>query len=41
MNKRLEKEFEEIAAEKRGWCWALTGFTEEVWQEAEKDLHRK
>jgi len=26
MNKRLEKEFGEKAAEKRGWHWALTKF---------------
>jgi hypothetical protein len=33
MNKRLEKEFGEHVAEKRGWCWALTSFTAEVWGE--------
>jgi len=31
MNKRLEKEFGENAAEKRGWRWALTSFLYEVW----------
>lgn len=31
MNKRLEKEIGEHVAEKRGWCWALTSFTAEVW----------
>jgi len=36
MNKRLEKEFGEKAAEKRGWHWALTSFVVEVWGEAEK-----
>jgi hypothetical protein len=36
MNKRLEKEFGEKAAEKRGWHWALTGFVVEAWGETEK-----
>jgi hypothetical protein len=27
MNKRLEKEFGEQVAEKRGWHWAMTSFT--------------
>ena len=35
MNKRLEKEFGEHAAEKRGWRWALTSFVWEVWGETE------
>jgi hypothetical protein len=35
MNKRLEKEFGEHVAEKRGWHWALTGFAFEVWGETE------
>ena len=35
MNKRLEKEFGEHVAEKRGWHWALTSFTAEVWGETE------
>lgn len=35
MNKRLEKEFGERVAEKRGWHWALTSFTVEVWGENE------
>jgi hypothetical protein len=35
MNKRLEKEFGEHVAEKRGWCWALTSFAAEVWGETE------
>jgi MarR-like DNA-binding transcriptional regulator SgrR of sgrS sRNA len=30
MNKRLEKEFGEHIAEKRGWNWALTSFTFEA-----------
>ena len=33
MNKRLEKEFGEHIAEKRGWCWALTSFAAEIWGE--------
>jgi hypothetical protein len=36
MNKRLEKEFGEQIAEKRGWHWALTSFTHEIWGEPEK-----
>lgn len=35
MNKRLEKEFGEHMAEKRGWHWALTSFTGEIWGETE------
>ena len=31
MNKRLEKEFGERIAEKRGWHWALTIFAIECW----------
>jgi hypothetical protein len=37
MNKRLEKEFGELVAEKRGWHWALTSFTTEVWGETDPD----
>ena len=37
MNKRLEKEFGERAAEKRGWRWALTAFAFEVWGGGEQD----
>ncbi len=36
MNKRLEKEFGENVAEKRGWHWALTGFIMEIWGETER-----
>ena len=36
MNKRLEKEFGEQVAEKRGWHWALTNFVVESWGETEK-----
>ena len=35
MNKRLEKEFGEKTAEKRGWNWALTSFVVEAWGETE------
>lgn len=37
INKRLEKEFGEKAAEKRGWHWALTSFIVEAWGETEKE----
>ena len=30
-NKRLETEFGELVAEKRGWHWALTSFGLEIW----------
>jgi len=33
MNKRLDKEFGEHVAKKRGWHWALTSFAVEVWGE--------
>ena len=36
MDKRLEKEFGEHIAEKRGWHWALTTFTIESWGDSEK-----
>jgi hypothetical protein len=36
MNKRLEKEFDEQVAEKRGWHWALTNFAIESWRETDK-----
>ncbi len=36
MNKRLEKELGEHAAEKRGWHWALTSFALNAWGETEK-----
>ena len=35
MNKRLQKEFGELVAEKRGSHWALTSFTMEVWGETD------
>ena len=38
MNNRLEKEFGEQVAEKRGWHWALTGFVREAWGETEKEF---
>jgi hypothetical protein len=36
MNRRLEKEFGEHIAERRGWRWALTCFAVEIWSEGEK-----
>ena len=37
MNKRLQKEFGEQAAEKRGWHWALTNFVIESWGNTDKE----
>ncbi len=37
MNKRLEKEYGERIAEKRGWHWALTSFIVEAWGETEEE----
>lgn len=39
LNKRLEKELGEAAAEKRGWHWALTSFVVEFWGETEENQH--
>jgi len=36
MGKRLEKEFGEHIAEKRGWHWVLTSFAMDVWGATEK-----
>ena len=36
MNKRIEKEFGEHIAEKRGWHWALISFTFEAWNETQE-----
>jgi hypothetical protein len=36
MNKRIEKEFGEHIVEKRGWHWALTSFSVNVWGTPEK-----
>ena len=36
MNKRLQKEFGERLAEKRGWHWALTSFVIESWRDTER-----
>ncbi len=38
MNRRLEKEFGERIAEKRGHRWALTGFTFDSWGKCENKL---
>ena len=35
MNKRLQREFGEDAAEKRGWHWALTSFGAKCWGETD------
>ncbi len=35
MNRRLQKEFGQQVAEKRGWHWALTSFVIESWGEPE------
>ena len=37
MNRRLQKEFGEQVAEKRGWHWALTAFVIESWRETERN----
>ena len=37
INKRLEKEFGEKAAERRGWHWALTSFAFDTWPDSEKE----
>ncbi len=37
MNKRLDREFGERAAEKRGWHWAMTSFVYETWHGIEKE----
>jgi hypothetical protein len=37
MNKRLEKEFGEDIAEKRGWHWALTSFALDIWGKGNED----
>jgi hypothetical protein len=38
MNKRLETEFGEHVAEKRGWHWALTSFAIETWGAPESSI---
>jgi hypothetical protein len=37
INRRIEKEFGERIAEKRGWHWALTSFAVDSWTDNEKD----
>jgi hypothetical protein len=39
MNKRLENEFGEKVAEKRGWHWALTSFVIEAWGETASEQY--
>ena len=41
MNKRLEKEFGEHVAEKRGWHWALASFAREVWGMTENEAREQ
>jgi hypothetical protein len=41
MNKKLEKELGEHAAEKRGWHWALTIFAVDIWRETEVSEMRR
>ncbi len=38
MNRRLEAEFGECVAEKRGWHWALTSFVYESWGKAADEV---
>jgi hypothetical protein len=37
INRRIEKEFGERIAEKRGWHWALISFAVDSWTDNEKD----
>jgi len=41
MNRRVEKEFGERVAEKRGWHWALTSFVIESRGETDTLLNSK
>jgi len=41
MNRRLEKEFGERVAEKRGWHWALASFASEIWGMTENDAREE
>jgi hypothetical protein len=41
MNRRLQKELGEQAAEKRGWHWTLTGFIIDNWRATEEDLQKR
>jgi hypothetical protein len=41
MNKRLEREFGEHAAEKRGWHWALTSFLIDIWNQTEEEIKKQ
>src|SRR3990170_2791537 len=40
MNTRLEKEFGEKAAEKRGWHWALSNFVVEAWGITQREIEK-
>ena len=41
MKRRLEKEFGEHIAEKRGWQWALTTFVTEIWGETQIEAEKQ
>jgi hypothetical protein len=41
MNKRVQNEIGETTVEKRGWHWALTSFTFEVWGKIEEIMDMK
>ena len=41
INKRLEHEFGERIAERRGWHWALTSFALEAWGATQKNQFDK
>lgn len=38
INKRLERLLGDVAAEKRGMCWALTSFMREAWGATEEEI---
>lgn len=38
MNKRLAKELDSAAVERRGWCWAMTNFGVDAYKASERDL---
>jgi hypothetical protein len=38
INKRLAKELDSAVVERRGWCWAMTGFGVDAYRASEKDL---
>jgi hypothetical protein len=40
MSRRLKKEFGENIVEKRGWHWALTSFTSDIYGETESHIQK-